>query len=222
MLKRKSIIFLVAAAVLLLSVAGFAASHLEKIEAYRSLDMNFSVDGENWHPMETDGSKLVPIVYNGRTYVPARALLEERGVKVGYNNDTKTVILDYPIKELDKSTPLLYQRSKNGSTETLEISLNKELDARPFSGSSEIEIELEEDAVITLNGHDISINELLASDEPLKMDYGKILVTYDPQKSTAASVRIDEDTVPEMFAAKVDVKIEITYPPFKITITIRW
>lgn len=95
MIKKKiGIIVMALVVVLLFSVIGYAASHLEKIEAYLSHDMTFRVDGQNWQPMEADGSKLVPIVYNGRTYVPARALLEEKGVKVGYNNETKTVILD--------------------------------------------------------------------------------------------------------------------------------
>lgn len=96
------------AAVLLISATAAGAVSITRIEAYLAEDFNFRVDGEAWSPKDVDGSDLTPIVYNDRTYVPVRSLLEEKGVGVDWDDDTRTVILDYStIKEIDKASPLL-------------------------------------------------------------------------------------------------------------------
>ena len=222
MFKKKVVVFIVVATMLLLSIAGYASSHTEKIEAYLSHGMNFMVDGESWQPQETDGSKLIPIVYKGRTYVPARALLEARGVKVGYVDATRTVVLDYPAKELDKSTPVLFERRHSNGIHTLEIKTNDNMEAPLLEGKSETEIELEEGAKILLDGEEVNIEELLNSDNRINMDYGKIIVQYDPVTGKASSVSMMNASAPVIFASRVDIEIEIKYPPFKIKITIRW
>jgi type VI protein secretion system component Hcp len=117
---------------------------------------------------------------------------------------------------------LLYRSSTQGDIETLEIALNDKLEKTPISGSSQIEIEMEEDAVITINGEDITLEELLNADEEISLNYSKIKVAYDTQKRTASSISLDEEMAPDLFAAKVDVDIEVSFPPFKIKITIKW
>lgn len=61
------------------------------------------VDGEYWQPRDLDGTILYPIIYNGRSYVPVRALLENKGVKVDYDAVERTIILDYPVDDIVSS-----------------------------------------------------------------------------------------------------------------------
>lgn len=69
---------------------------VQNINAQLANDMGFMVDGEMWQPKDVDGSLLSPIIYNGRSYVPVRALLEAKGVQVSYDEKTRTIILVYP------------------------------------------------------------------------------------------------------------------------------
>lgn len=116
---------------------------------------------------------------------------------------------------------MLYKRSSAGGNDIIEIGLNDQLDKSPFSGSSEIELELDPDALVIINGEEIHAEALIGSDNSIQLDYGKIIVTYDPEKKTASSISIDEQNTPQIFAAKVDIEIEVSYPPFKIKIVIR-
>lgn len=45
-------------------------------------------------PKDTDGSSINPIIYNGRSYLPVRAIAEKAGIKVSYDSDTKTISLN--------------------------------------------------------------------------------------------------------------------------------
>lgn len=94
-MKRKIIVF--AAVVLLLSfpIAAFGAKTVDKIEAYLANDIKFKVDGESWQPKNVDGTLLYPIIFNGRSYVPVRSLLENKGVKVDFDDSERTIILNY-------------------------------------------------------------------------------------------------------------------------------
>lgn len=82
------------------SLITFGDGILEQIEAYWAHDIKFQLDGKMWEPKEADGSRISPIIFKGRTYVPARALLEEKDVKVAFDEATRTISLDYP--EIEK------------------------------------------------------------------------------------------------------------------------
>lgn len=98
-MNRKRSMLMALVMILSFSVVSFGDGVLEKIQAYWAHDIKFEVDGKPWQPKEPDGSRLSPILYKGRTYVPARALLEEKDVKVAFNEETRTIHLDYPLWE---------------------------------------------------------------------------------------------------------------------------
>ncbi|NLJ71454.1 MAG: hypothetical protein GX333_00395 [Syntrophomonadaceae bacterium] len=90
---KKRVVLLIAVAALLVFAAGaIAGSNIEAIQANLAHDFKFVVDGEDFVPMDGD-AKLSAIVYNDRTYLPVRALGDAIGVKVDWDNDTRTVIL---------------------------------------------------------------------------------------------------------------------------------
>ncbi len=112
---NKILIAVLVMTVALATVATGAAS-VAQVEAFLANDFNFRVDGEAWTPKDVDGSELTPIVYRDRTYVPVRALLEDQGVEVDWDNDTRTVILNYSaLKPIDKASPLLMTAAFNDS-----------------------------------------------------------------------------------------------------------
>jgi len=115
-MKTNKLLIIIFTLVLVFSVVGFGNEAIEKIEAYLVSDLKFEVDGEEWSPKDVDGSPLIPLNFKGRTYVPVRSLLEDKGVTVGYEADTRTVLLDYStIKPIDKASPLLMTVSKDGT-----------------------------------------------------------------------------------------------------------
>ncbi len=91
-MKKRLVVLIAVAALLVFAAGAFAGSNIEAIQANLAHDFKFLVDGEDFVPMDGD-AKLSPIVYNDRTYLPARALGEALGIEVGWNEDTRTVIL---------------------------------------------------------------------------------------------------------------------------------
>ena len=72
---------------------------------YITAQINYSIkmkfNGLDFNPIESDGTSIRPITYNGRTYLPLRALSEKLGVAVDWDQNTQTVILGEREKVLD-------------------------------------------------------------------------------------------------------------------------
>ncbi len=94
-MKIKRFLMILIAVLMSVSVVAFGAVTILKVQATLASDLKFLVDGSVWSPKDVDGSALTPLLYNGRNYVPARAFLEDKGITVGYEKDTKTVQIDY-------------------------------------------------------------------------------------------------------------------------------
>ncbi len=91
-MKKRVTLLIAVAAILVFAAGAIAGSSIEAIQANLAHDIKFVVDGESWEA--TDGGvKQSPIVYNGKTYLPVRALGEALGVAVDWDNDTRTVYL---------------------------------------------------------------------------------------------------------------------------------
>lgn len=74
-----------------MSIGAFAASNLQKIEAYLNKDLKIKINGEFWTPKDQKGNVIYPITYKGTTYLPVRAVGEAVGYKVDYDGN---VLLD--------------------------------------------------------------------------------------------------------------------------------
>ena len=70
-----------------MSAGAYAASNPE-IRAILNYGMKIEVNGKEFIPTDVDGSRLVPITYNGRTYLPVRSLAGALNVAVAYENNT--------------------------------------------------------------------------------------------------------------------------------------
>lgn len=74
--------------ILTMSFQVFAASAIEKIEAYANKEMNFEFDGK----AVALPSEYEVIVYKDRSYVPARFVAENLGATVNWDNNTKKIL----------------------------------------------------------------------------------------------------------------------------------
>ncbi|WP_240421968.1 stalk domain-containing protein [Paenibacillus periandrae] len=76
-----------------LGTGALAASSLEEIKAYLNGEIKFKVNGADWRPSDEKGNEMMPITYNGNTYVPLRSVSTALNTPIDYNGETKTVIL---------------------------------------------------------------------------------------------------------------------------------
>ncbi|MVP01857.1 copper amine oxidase N-terminal domain-containing protein [Paenibacillus lutrae] len=91
--KKVFISSIVASSLLFGSVGVFAAGGIEKIQAYLNHGIKFQVNGASWVPKDSDGVKLAPVVYEGSSYLPARAVAEALGAEVKWDDDTQTIYI---------------------------------------------------------------------------------------------------------------------------------
>jgi len=89
---RLILITIVCTFLLSTSIVG-AASIIEDIKATINKEIKITWNGEEFSPTEENGTVLHPIIYNGRSYLPVRFIAEKAGVKVDWDNKTKTIIL---------------------------------------------------------------------------------------------------------------------------------
>ena len=78
---------------LVFSPASSGTETLQKIIAAINHEIKVTLDGEVFKPVEEDGTQLKPIIYNGRTYLPLKAVATALDVYVDWDPDSKTVIM---------------------------------------------------------------------------------------------------------------------------------
>ena len=75
------------------SGVAFASGAQEVIQAILSKDFKMTWNGAAFEPIDpVSDQRVYPIVYNDRTYIPARFIAEKAGVTVNWDSSTKTVI----------------------------------------------------------------------------------------------------------------------------------
>lgn len=220
--------------ILSISVFAFGDDHVTKVEAFLAGDLNFDVDGEAWVPKDVDGSELTPIIYKDRTYIPVRSLLEDKGVTVGYEADTRTVLLDYStinvVKPIDKSSPLIFDTlmvegpgggSGKATFKEFSVEKNTNFDIESMEMTQEMNFDLDADADIILDGRalETSIDELLANETEWKLNSAKLLINQE--SGLVERINISSGGADAAAAAiDIDVKLKITCCPLKATLII--
>lgn len=91
-MKRKNLLAVVLVIALVLSfINPVVYARQEEITVHFNGAITMILDGEEFIPLETDGSYLIPVIYNGRTYLPVRALCDALKLFVDWDASTKTV-----------------------------------------------------------------------------------------------------------------------------------
>ena len=237
-MKAKKLISMAMVFLLAFSVLTFSDTTLTKVEAYFAENFNFRVDGEAWSPKDVDGSPLTPLVYNGRTYVPVRSLLEDKGVTVDWEAETSTVILDYSTiaKPIDKASPLLFDTlmvegggGGAGKVNVKEVTIakNPNLDTG-IPMDLEYNFDIQDSTMFYLNGERLE-GELLKITEMNELGEIASLKLGITEDNTVSEIHLfndpdaDGDGIDDMIESRadIDIDIEISGPPFKIKVVIR-
>lgn len=75
------------------SIGVFAAAEQLDIKAVQDFTVKMIIHGKIFEPKEADGSKQIPLLFNGRYYLPVRSVAEATGLAVNWDGATKTVSL---------------------------------------------------------------------------------------------------------------------------------
>lgn len=85
----------------------FADTLVSTIQAELHKDLTIIVDGEKQAFEDANGATVYPIMYNGTTYLPVRAIGNLMGKNVGWDEATQTITLKAPTYDLGGS--LVYE-----------------------------------------------------------------------------------------------------------------
>jgi hypothetical protein len=125
----------------------FADSHTSQITAFINRGISMTWDGRDFEPRENDGSRLYPIVYEGRTYLPAKFVADKAGVDIDWDANTQTVIFNSRVINIDLTTP--YKDAQGNTVTSPPSTLNNlpfikfDLEIEGDDDDNELEVEFE-------------------------------------------------------------------------------
>ena len=91
MKKNIKLVFIVSIILSLCTGVVLGVGGIEHIQAALNHDMKIFVNGARLTLTDEQGQNFDPIVYNGRTYVPARFIANALGANIHWNGDTQTI-----------------------------------------------------------------------------------------------------------------------------------
>lgn len=125
--KKKPVIIALFIAVLCFSSLGsaYAAATLEPIKAFFNHKISFVLNGELWSPKDEAGKPLTAIHYEGRNYLPVRAVAEALKVPIEFDSATQKIYIgslpgaQTPILAMPFEIDQIYVISSRSSKDTL-------------------------------------------------------------------------------------------------------
>jgi hypothetical protein len=151
------------------AVGAGAATGIKQIKAALNYNLKFSVDGESWTPKDAKGNTMTPIVYNGSTYLPARAIGEALGASVALNGTTI---------EIETGNSGIPYNDANGSS-----SASNSSGGKSNGGSSTGSSTSSSGGVIKLSGTTASMEEKMRAEALVLIHlYGDALEEGSPDK----------------------------------------
>lgn len=91
-MKKRWIVLLATVMLFAFAAGAVAGPAVQDITASLANDIKITLNGDAWTPMD-NGTAMAPIIYNGRTYLPVRAVGEAVGLPVDWDEATRTVVL---------------------------------------------------------------------------------------------------------------------------------
>ncbi|MDR0937295.1 MAG: NPCBM/NEW2 domain-containing protein [Oscillospiraceae bacterium] len=88
------ILSLAIAAILLLSAAPAIAASTTQLISVIFSDMKLIIDGKQYTPKDSNGGEIKPLVYNGTTYLPLKAVAEAFGRVAAWDSVTQSAIIE--------------------------------------------------------------------------------------------------------------------------------
>lgn len=126
---KKSRILLLLLIVLVISSSVIIVSAInknEKIKAVLNGSVQVKFNGEIQRFSDANGKEVLPISYNGTTYLPVRAVSGLLGINVDYDASTNTVLLNIAdIKENAETNNIANESKQTSKSETIQAVLNE-------------------------------------------------------------------------------------------------
>ncbi len=94
-MRNSKVILIVAVIGLVFCGAGAlsAAGINRTVQATVAADMAMKLDGKDWHPLNTQQQPIHPVVIDGASYLPVRALSDALQVPIDWDPDTRTILI---------------------------------------------------------------------------------------------------------------------------------
>ena len=104
-MKKTSLSLLVVVTALVSMTTGaYAASNSSQIKALLNGEIKFVKNGSNWEPKSDEGIPILPITYNGTTYLPLRVIANAFDIKVNFDPKAQVIKLDGSDKSDSSNT----------------------------------------------------------------------------------------------------------------------
>ena len=155
-------------------------------------DITVKVNGDEQNLKDGNGNAVYPIIYNGSTYLPIRAVGQLAGMTVGWDDDTQTVILNDDGSSTSGGTST---GTYIGKERAKEIALNHA--GLSYSNVTFFRVELDWDdgkpeyEVEFYSGNKEYDYEIAAADGKV-LDYDYDAEHYAPSSSTGTAMSVDE------------------------------
>lgn len=88
-----------------MSISAWANTQLQEIKAYLNGELKIRMDGQIVQLKDANGKSVLPISYQGTTYLPVRAVSQLLDVDVSYNAQRKEVVIGEGSQTGNPSTP---------------------------------------------------------------------------------------------------------------------
>lgn len=97
----------------------FSEEQVDDVTAYLNYSISMTWDGIPFQPLDNN-ERLYPLVYDGRTYLPARYIADKAGVNVNWDSETQTVVFTTQDEEnpSEDKQYVPYKDTDNGNTNT--------------------------------------------------------------------------------------------------------
>lgn len=224
-MKNRKLIVLMVLMLLILTTVSNGSGLVKKINASQAGDMSFAIDGDKWQPLETDGQPLYPIIVNGRSYVPVRALLERFGIGVDY--DAALRLIKLTSKEIDKASPKLAAfdlGTKPGEANIISFESESLVGLGGPKLTQSTTLEVAEAVEIWLDGKKIEgTMETLSAMTLSNLHHAKFSV--DPTSGLVTKIDLKEEVHSDGdmgSAQRLVITITVTTKPLTVTITIKY
>jgi hypothetical protein len=103
--KKVFVSSILASGLLFGAVGVYAADGVTLVKAYLNSTIKFTLNGSSWTPKDASGNKISPLVYNGSTYLPAKAVGEALNAEVLWDGNSKTVVISTVSGENNAGEP---------------------------------------------------------------------------------------------------------------------